>query len=95
MNGKNLADRLFKAFDEGKAGNEPELVGEMVPALAALSTDEMWRFVFAAAATDRTRTDREKFVAFNAAANGHPEFAIALKAMQAAPRPAELAGPQK
>lgn len=93
MTGKELADRLFDGFAKGTPGDNPALVDEMAVAIAALSTDEMWRFVFNAGARDRGQEHVEAFRTFNAAIAKRQEFKAALSAMHAAPRPADLPQP--
>lgn len=48
MTGKELADQLFEAFAQGTPGDDPALADRMASEIAKLSTDEMWRFVYAA-----------------------------------------------
>lgn len=93
MTGKELADRLFEAFAQGTPGDDPALVDEMAVAVATLSTDETWRFVFDAGARDRGSPHAETFRTFNAAIARRQEFKAAISAMHAAPRPADLPQP--
>lgn len=93
MIGKKLADRLFEALAQGIPGDDPALVNEMAIAIATLSTDEMWRFVFTAGTKDRGHEHVEMFRTFNACIAKRQEFKDALSAMHAAPRPADLPQP--
>lgn len=93
MIGKELADRLFEALAQGTPGDDPALVDEMAAAIATLSTDETWRFVFNAGAKDRGHANIEAFRTFNAAIAKRSEFKDAISAMHAAPRPADLPQP--
>jgi hypothetical protein len=93
MNGKELADRLFAAFAQGTPGDDPALVDEMAKEISGLSTDETWRFVFAAGTKDRGSADLETFRTFNVAIARRDEFKRAISAMHAAPRPADLPQP--
>lgn len=90
MTGKELADKLFEAFTQGTPGDNPALVDDMALAIAELSTDETWRFVFIAGAKDRGSANIEAFRTFNAAIAKRDEFKRAISAMHAAPRPEDL-----
>lgn len=94
MTGRELADKLSQAFTEGTSGDDPTLVDEMAVEIGTLTTDETWRFVFAAGAADRGSPHAEAFRTFNVAIARRDEFKRAISAMHAAPRPEDLPQPK-
>lgn len=89
MTGKELANQLHEALVQGTPGDDPTLVDRMDPAIAGLSTDEMWRFVYVAgsrAGVNGTDT-AVAFSAFNIAIAKRDGFKAAIAAMHAAPKP--------
>ena len=91
MTGKELANQLFEAFAQGTPGDDPALAERMGPQIAALSTDEMWRFVYVAGTRgmDPSGTAKDAFSAFNVAIAKHDGYKAAIAAMHAAPKPEE------
>lgn len=93
MTGKELANQLFEAFAQGTPGDDPALAERMGPQIAALSTDEMWRFVYIAGTRGNIIADnsgiKETFAAFNVAIAKHDGYKAAIAAMHAAPKPEE------
>lgn len=93
MTGKELANQLFEAFAQGTPGDDPALADRMDPAIAELSTDEMWRFVFVAGTRGNVVADnsgvKEAFSAFNVSIAKRDGYKRAIAAMHAAPKPEE------
>ena len=89
MTGKELADQLFEAFTQGTPGDDPALADRMDPEIAKLSTDEMWRFVYAAGTRGASPDSglRDAFSAFNVAIARRDGYKTAIAAMHAAPKP--------
>lgn len=72
MTGKELADQLFEALAKGTPGDDPALVDRLDPEIAALTTDEMWRFVYVAGTRGVQETTHEGFTAENCITTGKP-----------------------
>ena len=89
MTGKELANQLFEAFAQGTPGDDPALAERMGPQIAALSTDEMWRFVYVAGTRGMEKNVFSAFSAFNVAIAKHDGYKAAIAAMHAAPKPEE------
>ncbi len=90
MTGKELANQLFEAFEQGTPGDDPALAIRMDEEIAKLSTDEMWTFVYIAGTRgQRPSNEANMFAAFNATIVSCNGYKNAISAMHAAPKPAE------
>lgn len=90
MTGKELADKLSEAINAGTPGDDPTMCAEIVEEASKLSTDEMWRFVFAVGTQCKTQQNSNAYFQFNGEAIKSQSFKDALHAMHGAPRPPDL-----